>query len=206
MKLLLPLFFVSFFIFGCSSDTTKDTELNNLVTLITGTFSNEEQAKNDASYTHLNLINLRIWKDKPGYWVYSEVSNANQDNYIYSQRIVNYKRLDSANFVSISYVINNAENFKSAHDNPKVFETLTLDDIKMREGCEVYYKKKTSTIFSGKTNKGSCVSNIKGIDYITSAFVISKDKVSIWTRGYDQKGKQVWGKIKGPYKYRRAVN
>ncbi len=203
MKQLLPFFFLFILLLSCNSKSTKDVELNDLVTLLLGEFSNEEQAKNDVSFTHLNLINMRIWKDQPGYWVYSEVSDAKQDDYIYSRRIVNYKRLDSSNFVSTSYIIANAKDFEVDWNNPKLFDKLTLDDIEIREGCEVFFKKKTSTIFSGKTNKGSCISNIKGIDYITSAFVVSKDKISIWTRGYDQKGKQVWGKIKGPYKYKK---
>ncbi|GAA4271278.1 chromophore lyase CpcT/CpeT [Aquimarina gracilis] len=203
MKRLLPFFLLSIFLFGCNSKSAKDTELNNLVNLVLGEFSNEEQAKNDASYAHLNLVNARIWKDKPGYWVYSEVSDAKQDLYIYSQRIVNYKRLDSTSFISTSYIIDGAKDFESGWKDPNIFDELTMDDIEMRRGCEVYYKKKTSTIFSGKTDKGSCISSIKGIDYITSAFVVSKDKISVWTRGYDQKGKQVWGKIKGPFKYKK---
>lgn len=206
MKQFLRFFILPLLLLSCNSKGMEDPELNDLVTFISGKFSNEEQAKNDVGYAHLNLINARIWKDRPGYWVYSEVFDAKQEAYIYSQRIVHYKRLDSLNFISTSYVIDNAKDFKGGWNEPEIFDKLSMDSLEERSGCAVYYKKKTSTIFSGKTNKGSCTSNIKGVDHITSALVVSKDKISIWTRGYDQKGKQAWGKINGPYKYKKSKN
>ena len=41
------------------------------------------------------------------------------------------------------------------------------------------------------------------IDYIKTDFVVSREKVSIWVRGYNKQGKQVLGKIDGPYLYDR---
>ncbi len=188
---------------SCGSEKKKDVELDNLITLLEGKFSNEEQVKKDSGFAHLSLINVRIWKDRPEYWIYSEVSGANKDDYVYSQRILTYQRLDSSNIISTGYKIPNSKDYQSGWENIEIFENLTPESLEIRNGCEVYFKKKTSTIYSGKTKKGSCESSIKEIDYITSSFVVSKDKISIWTRGYNKKGNQVWGKIKGPYKYRR---
>ncbi len=204
MKQLLLFFFLSTLLLSCNSQKTHDIELDSLVTMLVGKFSNKEQVKDDASFAYLNLINIRIWQDRPGYWVYSEVFDAKQDEYIYSQRIVHYERADSSRFKSTSYSIRNVKDYQSGWNNPKVFNKLTLDSLIIRTGCEVYFNKKTSTIYSGKTIKGSCISTIKSIDYITSSFVVSKDKISIWTRGYNHKGKQVWGKFKGPYKYKKV--
>ncbi|TPN81281.1 chromophore lyase CpcT/CpeT [Aquimarina algicola] len=191
---------------GCVSAPVKDKELHNLVSLLIGDFTNKEQAENDPSFSQLSLINIRIWKNKSGYWVYSQLFDAKKENIIYSQRVLFYERVDSITFASKSYTINNAKEYKEAWKNPKILKSLKPEDLEIRNGCDVYFKKKTSTIYSGKTNKGSCSSSINFVDHISSNFVISKNKLSVWNRGYDEKGKQVWGKIKGPYKFRKNID
>lgn len=214
MKQLLLIIFLSTLLSSCNSNPIKDLELHNLVTLLIGEFSNKEQAENDSSFAHLNLVNIRIWKGKPGYWVYSEVSDAKGDYNVYNQAILNYERLDSSTIKSTSYKIISVKDHSADLNNPEfsskpsteLFDRLTLDSLEMKTGCQVYFKKKTSTIYSGKMGKGSCNNNIDYIDYIMSTYVVSKDKISLWTKGYNNNGKQVWGKIKGPYKYKRTPN
>lgn len=204
-KFLLIVFLITAFP-SCNSKSVKDAELHKLVTLLIGSFSNKEQTERDASFAYLNLKNIRIWKDKPEYWIYSEVSDAKQGHYIYDQKIVSYERLDSSTIRSTSYAIINSKKYEENQKTAKFFDNLTLDSLKVMTGCQVFFKKKTSTIYTGKTNKGSCNSDIPYIHYVTSSYVISKDKISIWTKGFDSNKKQVWGKIKGPYKYKRLSN
>ncbi|PKV52625.1 CpeT/CpcT family protein DUF1001 [Aquimarina sp. MAR_2010_214] len=214
MRQLLLIIFLSILFSSCNSTPVKDLELHNLVALLIGKFSNTEQAENDSSFAHLNLINIRIWKDKPGYWIYSEVSDAKDGHNVYNQVILNYERLDSSTIKSTSYKVISLQDHSTDFNTPefsikpatKLFDSLTLDSLKIKTGCQVYFKKKTSTIYSGKTGKGSCNYDIDYIDYIMSTYVVSKDKISIWTKGYNNKGKQVWGKIKGPYKYKKLPN
>ncbi len=205
MKQLLPVVFLFSLLFSCNSKTVKDPELYNLVSSIVGEFSNIEQVKHDAGFAHLNLTNIRIWKDRPGYWIYSEVSDAKEKEYIYSQRILSYERLDSFTFINTSYSIRNAKEYRNVLKNQHRLNQLTIDSLEIRKGCQVYFEKNTSTIYTGKTRKKSCSSSIHYIEYISSNFVISSDKISVWNRGYDKKGKQIWGKITGPYMYKRIA-
>ncbi|GAA4278132.1 chromophore lyase CpcT/CpeT [Aquimarina mytili] len=205
MKQLLRIVFLFPLLISCNSEVVKDLELHNLVSSLVGEFSNIEQAKNDSGFAHLNLTNIRIWKDRPGYWIYSEVSDAKENDYIYSQRILSYERLDSFTFINTSYIIRNAKDYKNILNNKHLFNQLTLDSLEIRKGCQVYFEKNTSTIYTGKTKKKSCSSSINYIEYISSNFVISSDKISIWNKGYDKKGKQIWGKITGPYMYKRVA-
>ncbi|WP_109299460.1 chromophore lyase CpcT/CpeT [Aquimarina sp. AU474] len=204
MKQTLLFSFALLFFFGCNSETIQDAELHNLVTLLVGEFSNIEQSEKDSSFNHLKMVNTRIWKDKPGYWVYSELFNAKNNDAIYGQRILNYERVDSSTFTSTAYIISNAKDYRMGWKNKRIFDKLTIDSLTVRDGCQVYFTKSTSTIYSGKTRKGSCSSSIDYVEYIISDFVISRDKISLWNRGYSAKGKQVWGKIKGPHKYKRT--
>ncbi len=203
MKQILLFVFTFTLLSGCSDKPLTDPELDNLVGLLVGEFSNEQQAKDDSGYAHLNLVNVIIWQDRPGYWVYSELYDAKENNNIYGQRILKYERVDSTTFKNMSYKIPNAKYYQSGWKNKSVFDKLTIDSLEIRDGCDVYFKKNTSTIYSGKTNKKFCSSSITNVEYITANFVISREKISIWNRGYNNLGKQIWGKIKGPYKYQR---
>ncbi len=203
MRKIILYIFLAIVVLGCNSKTTNDTELDNLVKALVGEFSNTKQAEEDPTFKHIKMTNIRIWEDRQGYWVYSEQFDANDVSNIYGQRIVNYERVDSTKFKSTSYRLSNAKAYRSGWKDKKMFNRLTIDSLEIREGCQVYFKKNTSTIYSGKTNKSTCSSSFNRIDYITSDFVVSKDKISIWTRGYNEEGKQVWGKITGPFKYQR---
>ncbi len=206
MKHFLPIFFISGLILSCNSKVAKDDELDHLMSFLVGEFSNEEQAKNDDGFAFLRLINIPIWKNKPGHWIYTELYDANKDNYVYTQRILQYERVDSSTFKSTSYQILNAKDYKQGWKDISVFDKLTIDSLKIRNGCNIFFEKNTSTIYTGKTKKKSCSSTIDSIEYITSNFVISRNKISIWNKGYNDEGKQVWGKINGPYKYKKATN
>lgn len=172
---------------------------------MTGDFSNSDQVKKDRSFSHINLTSLRIWKDKPGYWIYFELSSARKDRRVFYQRILNYKRKDSITIQSTGYKIINPQNYQNLRANIQLFEQLTLDSLQITKGCQVYYKTKAPSVYSGKTLKKSCLSNTKNIRHISSSLIVTKDLISIWTKGYSEKGKLVWGKIKGPYKYKRLV-
>ncbi len=195
------LFFLLFS--ACSSPHIQDPELHRLVSLMLGEFSNEKQSKKDTSFVHMKLTNIRIWEDKPTYWVYSEIVEGTNEGRVQSQRIINYKRLDSTTFSSTNYTIPDAEKYIRGWEHKEIFDTLNSSQLKTREGCQIYFKKKTSTIYFGKTHNQSCTSNIDFINYIKSNFVVSKDNISVWVRGYNRKGRQVLGKINGPYKYKR---
>ncbi len=203
MNQLLRIIFLLVLISGCSSKTTKDPGLDNLVSLIEGEFSNKDQVKGDIGFAYLHMANTAIWKDRPGYWIYTEVYSPKKDTFIYTQRILQYERLDSLSFKSTSYTIPNAKKYKRGWQNKSIFNDLTIDSLKVRKGCEVFFHKNTSTIYTGKMHKKSCTSTIKNVNYITTNFVISKNKISVWNRGYNVEGKQVWGKINGPYKYKK---
>ncbi|WP_062061982.1 chromophore lyase CpcT/CpeT [Aquimarina longa] len=205
MRTTLLFIFLLILCSSCNSTSVKDEELHKLALLMIGDFSNKEQSINDTSFEHLDLKNTRIWKNKPGYWIHSKISDGKNKKKVYYQRIVHYERLDSSTFKSTNYKIINAKDYDTSKKSDYSY-TLTMKDLEIRTGCHVYFKKKTSTIYSGKTNKGSCYSDLDYIDYLMNTFVVSKDKITVWTKGYNNKGKQIWGKIKGPYKYKRISN
>ncbi|MEW7280116.1 chromophore lyase CpcT/CpeT [Aquimarina sp. 2201CG1-2-11] len=201
-QLLLSIFLCIPILFSsCNSDFTKDPELYNLVMLLTGEFSNEIQAENDINFPHLTLKNTRIWENRSGYWMFSEISDIRQNGRVYFQRIIHYDRLDSVTLRSTSYKIPNLKKHQNISSNIDFLNQLRLEDLEIVMGCQMYFKKETSTIYSGKTKKGACTSSIPNVDYILSTLIVSNGKISSWTKGFNKEGDHIWGKIKGPYKY-----
>ncbi len=204
MRRLLLYFSLFLFLSGCKPDKIHDIELYNFVQLLNGNFSSKEQAEQELGYYNISLSNASIWKNRPGFWIYQELFNSEDPSKIYNQRILKIERVDSITISSSSYIIPNEKKYRNGWEDVYIFDQLSIDSLKIRSGCEVYFQKKTSSIYQGKTNDRTCPSVlIKDVAYITSNVVISHDIISSWDRGYDIDGKQIWGKIQGPYKYKR---
>ncbi|WP_299215988.1 chromophore lyase CpcT/CpeT [uncultured Aquimarina sp.] len=190
---------------SCSTKIEHDSQLEDLTEFLSGKFSSKKQAKEESGYFAVCLINIPIWKDRPGYWFYQELYDEKNSTSIYNQRIINFQKLDSTTINSINYIIPNQKRYINGWKDISMFDNLTIDSLKNREGCDVYFKKETSTIYHGKTKNGTCSSSLSNkISYTTSNIVISKNKITSWDRGYDIQGKQVWGSIQGPYKFIRV--
>ncbi|MHA7058564.1 chromophore lyase CpcT/CpeT [Aquimarina sp. M1] len=189
---------------SCGNEIEPDSYLLNFTKTLTGNFSSINQAIKDSSYAPVHLINTPIWKERKGYWFYQEMYDEKDETSIYNQRILNFQKVDSTTISSTSYVIPNQEKYVNAWKDVSIFDHLSVDSLIIRDGCDLYFKKKTSTIYHGKTKKGTCSStfDIK-ISYTTSNVVISNNKITSWVRGYDTNGKQIWGKIQGPYEFFR---
>ncbi|MFD2565069.1 chromophore lyase CpcT/CpeT [Aquimarina rubra] len=199
--LFLSLLFVTI---SCNTKIEHDSPISDFTKNLIGKFSSKNQANKDSGYASVHLVNIPIWEDRQGHWFYQELYDEKDNSSIYNQRILNVQKLDSLTISSTSYVIPNQEKYVNAWRDISIFNHLTPDSLKIRDGCDVYFKKKTSTIYHGKTKNGTCSSTFsKKISYTTSNVVISKNKITSWDRGYDINGKQVWGKIQGPYKFIR---
>jgi len=208
MKKLLLFSILSLFLSGCKSKEICDIELYNFVRLLNGHFSSKEQAEQESGYYDISLTNISIWKNRTGFWIYQELFNSKTPSTIYYQRILKIERLDSITIRSLSYILPNQKKYSNGWKDPSIFNDLNIKTLEAREGCEIYFQKKTSSIYQGKTNNRTCSSTnlMKNVDYITSSIILSQDRISSWDRGYDNNGKQVWGKIQGPYKYKRISN
>ncbi|WP_378177710.1 chromophore lyase CpcT/CpeT [Aquimarina sp. SS2-1] len=191
---------------SCNSKIEHESPLIDFTRTLEGKFSSKKQSVTDSGYASVCLINIPIWQDREGHWFYQELYDEKDNTSIYNQRILNIQKIDSTTITSTSYVIPNRKKYINAWKDISIFDQLTADSLKIRDGCDVYFKKKTSTIYHGKTKKGTCSSSFSNkISYTTSNVVISKNKITSWDRGYDINGKQVWGKIQGPYKFIRLA-
>lgn len=211
MKYLLCIFLAVTLLFGCKNINGKDTdseienlndsELEELITLMTGSFSSKRQSSIDTSYKDVTLHMYPIWPEKEGKWIYVEQSLSDRQEEPYRQRIYKLSRENDSILRSDIYTIPNANLWACKWQTPEFFERLLIESIQLKEGCEVLIKKTPENTYVGKTIDKNCPSELNGATYSISEVIISKNKIISWDRGFDKKDSLMWGAKNGGYEF-----
>lgn len=204
IKLLMPLL-ICLMLGGCTTlkkstaEKNGDRELNELVALMTGSFSSELQSKNDTSYLNIHLVMIPIWdKRTDGRWLYVEQAVASKLDKPYRQRVYHLQHPSKDVFTSEIYTIKDALSFAGLQKDKQKRAKLTFDLIELKEGCTVTLRKQDD-IYEGGTDADKCPSDLRGARYATTKIVLKKGELDSWDQGFDATGKQVWGATKGGY-------
>lgn len=185
------------FVLAISAQTSQKS-LKKCTQWMQGIFSSEAQSHSDSNYFHIVLKMKPIWKhSKDCKWLFVEQAMVGYEAKPYRQRVYKVTATDS-NIVSDVYEFAMPLRFAG---NPGLFEkTMTTDSLIHRQGCAVYLKAFADS-FSGATLPGVCMSTLRGAKYATSKVNITATEIHSWDQGFDAANKQVWGAIKGPYKF-----
>ncbi|MEO8210211.1 MAG: chromophore lyase CpcT/CpeT [bacterium] len=188
-----------------SQDYIKKTvDINALVNMMEGSFSSEEQSKNDTDYYNISLHMKKMWTDRTdGRWLYVELASADYSDKPYKQRVYRVTQEGDNNFESAVFTFNEPLRFAGDWNKENPLSELTPDSLTLREGCSVYLSLTDDTTFQGSTKSNECESELKGDKYATSEVIITKNEIVSWDKGYDESGKQVWGAEKGGYVFKR---
>lgn len=207
--------FIGFFglliIISCSNQRINTTqnfdqkELSKLAQMMTGTFSSEDQAKEDSSFYNINLVMFPIWEDdKSAKWLYVEQAATNTIDKPYRQRV--YKLTINQNhiFESSIFELAHPDKFIHAWTRPDIFKQINPDSLTPRQGCAVILKK-ANGCYSGSTKDKDCKSTLRGAAYATSQVNVCPDQIISWDQGWDNNDQQVWGaEVKG-YIFKRKL-
>jgi len=175
-------------------------DLDQLVGLMSGSFSSMKQSETDKDYFDIRLEMAPIWKNNTnGRWLYVEQAVSTYLNKPYRQRIYHVTQLSDSQFSSAVFELPNPENYIGAYADVTLFNQLNPEDLILREGCAVILKKINNNKYSGSTDTNKCLSSLRGATYATSVVTIESDKIHSWDRGFDKDNKQVWGAEKGAY-------
>ena len=197
IPVLLALFITNGF---AQTDKAESKDLENLVNLMQGSFSSEAQSISDSDYFDIRLQMKRIWKDRTdGYWLYVEQAAAQSLEKPYRQRIYHVTQNGDGVFESAVFTMNAPLRFAGEWKKENSMENFSVDSLITREGCTVILKKTDENIYEGSTNGKECQSDLRGAKYAVSEVKISKDGITSWDRGYNEKDEQVWGAEKGGY-------
>lgn len=188
-------------------DSFPQNQVDVLVEYMTGSFSSEEQAKNDSDYFNIELEMVQIWKDRTdGPWIYVEQAVAESKEKPYRQRVYQLKERSDGKIESIVYTIPDPLRFAGDYKNNFPLVKLSADSLILKEGCEVVLYRTDIGYFEGSTVEKNCPSDLRGASYATSEVLIDKDKLISWDRGFDENGNQVWGARKGGYVFKKKLS
>ncbi|MBK8549754.1 MAG: chromophore lyase CpcT/CpeT [Ignavibacteria bacterium] len=182
----------------------KSINTSALVAMMEGSFSSEEQSKNDSDYYDIRLHMKRIWPElSPAYWLYVEQATAEAQDKPYRQRVYRITNTYEGRFESAVFTITDPLRFAGEWKKENPLSELNPDSLTLREGCSVILTLMNDTTYEGSTEGNNCLSDLRGAKYATSEVKITSDKIISWDRGYDEEGKQVWGAVKGGYVFKR---
>ncbi|WP_250432921.1 chromophore lyase CpcT/CpeT [Hanstruepera flava] len=183
-------------------ENPSNNNLKELFQLMQGSFDSEKQSLADSTYYNISLHMYPIWQDK-GHFLYVEQALNNGVSKPYRQRIYEVTQIDDETFSSAVYTIPNDSLWIGKWKTPEAFNTLSLNDIEKKSGCEVILKRIKPKSFKGSTGHKTCSSSLYGASYATSEVEVLKDKIISWDRGFDSNGKHIWGAEKGGYIFER---
>jgi cyclomaltodextrinase len=176
------------------------SDIDALYTYMTGSFSSRAQAEADSEYLDIRLEMVPIWSGRSdGYWLYVEQAVAAYKHRPYRQRVYHLIEQDDGSISSEVYSFENPPRYAGDWKKDEPFGGLSPDSLMVREGCAVVLRRTPAGIFEGSTVEKQCVNDLRGAVYATSEVTVTRDRLTIWDRGFDGEDSQVWGAIKGPY-------
>ena len=187
------------------ADAKPDVDIERLLPWMEGSFSSEEQHKQDTAFMHVVLHMKRIWHDRTdGAWFYVEQAMAAAQDRPYRQRVYHVRRVEQGMIESAVYTLKNPDAVKGAWQDTTLVSTLSPKDLVKRRGCEVFLQADFGA-YHGRTMGMACASDLRGASYATSEVTIKHDRFITWDRGYNAANEQVWGSTAGPYIFLRTT-
>ena len=176
----------------------KDVQLDELYSLMQGSFNSGKQAQQDSTYFDISLHMYPIWEDKGKFLYVEQALSSNQDR-PYRQRVYELTQINDSVLSSAVYRIPNDSLWIGKWKTPSDFDSISPSDLSIRDGCAVLLKRIEANYFKGTTLNDACKSALRGASYATSKVEITSERISSWDQGFDASGNQVWGAEKGGY-------
>jgi len=205
MKIILLILFHFILLTAAKSfSQVKSVDSDRLVKMMEGSFSSEDQSKNDSDYFDIRLHMKRIWRARTdGKWLYVEQATALEQDKPYRQRVYRITNTYEGRFESEVFTLNAPLRFSGEWKKENPLSELTPDSLDIREGCAVTLTLMNDGGYEGSTRGKGCSSDLRGAKYATSEVKLSQDCIISLDRGFDENDNQVWGAIKGGYIFKR---
>lgn len=174
--------------------------LKYLHRMMQGYYNSSAQAMADPDFFHISLKMLPIWTDR-GHFLYVEQALADRQDKPYRVRVYRLVQLGMNEIASEIYTLKDEAAWIGKWTDANAFDHMSMDDLELKEGCEVIITRMVPNRYEGHTQGTACPSDLRGAKYATTAVTITPKRMSSWDQGFDAYGKQVWGPTKGPYHF-----
>ncbi len=179
-------------------------------TAMSGNYSNDAQAKTNASFDSIELHLRPIWVDRiDGLWLYVEQSLTATPDKPYRQRV--YQIVDGNDATSVETRIyeipGDPLQYAGAWKKDKPLNALTAELLLPCAGCNITLRRNTadqSDQWIGSTQPNQCAAPAGGGMYSMSSVTLTQQEIQSWDRSYNAEGVQVAGSTSGPYIFRKT--
>ncbi|WP_290436471.1 chromophore lyase CpcT/CpeT [Aeromonas caviae] len=210
MAALLGLFYASLiwaapvpFVTAPGPNATQG-RLEPLLSWFSGEFSGQEQATFDARFTIAELRLVEIWPGEgPFRWVYAEQFLTERAQRPFRQRIYRFSSLPDGRILMAELTMPRATDFAGAWRRPELLDSLTPQQLSLREGCEIWLTRQPGGEYKGQTRVGHCATDFGGATTLVQYLWIGPDSVRLLDRAYDNGAHQRWGSPGEGYVYLR---
>jgi hypothetical protein len=178
--------------------SAEGLELDTLAAWMSGSFSTTQSGSGDER-GRLLLHASPVWTERSdGRWLYVERAYEAKPSEPYWQRIV-HMHAQHGEIVSDTYMLpGDPHRFAGAWREPALLSDLDPARLPLREGCSLHWSREADGAFSGSTRAGDCPSKLRGAHHAMSTLTVTEELVQSWDRGFDESGRQVWGRVDGP--------
>lgn len=172
---------------------------------LTGNFDNLSQTRADRGYQHVVLHAVRLWPERTdGPWLYVEQSLHEGPDLPYRQRVLQLAARPDNVFEVRVFTLPNPVALTGAWRTPALFAKLAPADLLPREGCTIFLRVRPDGAFHGTTEGQGCASELRGAAYATTEMTVTPDQQTLWERGFNKSGIQLWGFASGGYVFQRV--
>ncbi|NJR52056.1 MAG: chorismate mutase [Leptolyngbyaceae cyanobacterium CSU_1_3] len=147
-------------------------------------------------------INIEGRSSPDAIYLYQEQALSSELAKPYRQRFLQISpSVYSQTVLSLSFRPARPEKFIGLCNQPEASRIVLARDLG-QPICTVFLKQ-SGDDFAGRTPIDGCAANVRGAVRITNQVTLYKSGMETWDRGYDARGKQVWGAKTESYQYRR---
>ncbi|MGY4003390.1 chromophore lyase CpcT/CpeT [Aeromonas sanarellii] len=187
-----------------ASPPTTQVRMEPLLSWFAGEFSSQEQASHDARFTSAELRLVEIWPGYQGFrWVYAEQFLTERAERPFRQRIYRFSPMPDGRILMAELTMPRATDFAGAWRQPELLDSLTPQQLSLREGCEIWLTRQPGGDYRGHTQVGHCATDFGGATTLVQYLWIGPDSVRLLDRAYDNGARQRWGSPGEGYVYLR---
>ena len=187
------------------SARAEPTALEHLTVFLTGTFSNAAQARGDQNFRNITLHIVPIWPGRAdGPWLYSEQALADAPTHPYRQAVYQLVNRSDDTIEVRQFDLPDPVAATGLWKEPARLDKWAPANLVSRPGCALILHLQPGGILKGGTEGTGCASSIRGVSYSTIEATVSNLEVTMWERGYNDAGVQIWGSVHGGNIFKRV--
>jgi hypothetical protein len=193
-----------------SSNLSNQQQAKDVASRLEGVMDTSAQARANPEVANVTMTACRVAlsdnspSTNKSIFLYQEQALSKELNKPYGQRFLEISSVNNGRTVrSLSYKPVNLEAAINLCNKPASERMVKLNDIG-KPFCTVFLTRSGENYIGINPSQG-CPANVRGAVKMTNTIVLGNTSMKTWDRGFDAKGKQVWGNESNAYEFRKIV-